>query len=228
MGIYAEALILYILLFFSGLAAFFSGLTEKTPEFSVMAELVRIIMYYIPAIALIWHLQLNRSHQIKVSEHPVTEKQKKDIQILKFQKKDFISFVIALPCLIFTGSVITILSALTNSSSAPEIFSSPSTITGWIILCLTCVFSAYLEESYFRFYILSNKNEMNLKAPAALILSVILFSFCHIYGGFFGFLNAFLCGALLGIIFLRFKSIHGIAIAHCIYNISAFVLSAIM
>jgi len=92
---------------------------------------------------------------------------------------------------------------------------------------LSCLFAAYLEESYFRFYLLSKRHEMNMSDTSALLFSTALFSVCHIYEGPWGFTNAVLAGAFLGFIFLRYNSLHGIAIAHGMYNISVFVINAL-
>jgi len=53
---------------------------------------------------------------------------------------------------------------------------------------------------------------------------VVLFAVCHIYEGPWGFLNAVISGAILGFVFLRYNSLHGIAAAHALYNISLFVI----
>jgi len=98
----------------------------------------------------------------------------------------------------------------------------------WVILFIICFLSAYLEESYFRFYILTKRKKLNLSDTSALALSVILFSICHIYMGPWGFLNAVISGTFLGFMFLRFNSLHGIAIAHGLYNIAVYVIYAIM
>jgi membrane protease YdiL (CAAX protease family) len=57
---------------------------------------------------------------------------------------------------------------------------------------------------------------------------VALFSICHIYEGPWGFLNAVLSSVLLCFMFLRYKSIHGISIAHAMYNIAVYVINTMM
>jgi len=99
---------------------------------------------------------------------------------------------------------------------------------GWIVLCIMCFFSAYLEESYFRVYLISRRKELNLNSAQVLALSAVLFSICHIYGGLWSFVNAAICGVLLGYIFLKYNSLHGISIAHAIYNILAFIINRLI
>jgi len=214
MGIYFEVLILYILLFSPGLAAFFSGMTT-TAELYLPAELAKIFLFYMPSIALIWYL-LFKVH-------------KTEIHAIKPGKKDLISGLITLPFLLITGYAIMLIS-LYGGRTAAQItphYYSPSTVQGWIVLCLSCIFLAYLEESYFRYYLLSIRKELNLNTASALALSVGLFSICHIYAGPWSILNAAISGTFLGLIFLRYNSLHGITIAHALYNISAFAMNAI-
>ena len=226
MGIYIEAVILYILLFFSGSAAIFT-----TDEFSVTTELAKISIYYIPSIALIWYLICRaKEREIAMAGEAVDLKSSFFmIEQFKFKpgKNDLISALIALPCLLLTGFFITWISVISGNTTQVILY-SPSTAAQWVILCLSLIFSAYLEESYFRFYLLSGRKELGLNNPGILILSVSLFSICHLYGGFWSFLNAAISGTVLCLIFLKYKSLHGIAIAHGLYNISAFILYAVM
>jgi membrane protease YdiL (CAAX protease family) len=140
-------------------------------------------------------------------------------------RKDYISFIITLPFLLITGLFVSLIGAYINGTSS-QAFSSPSTPTEWVFLSITCLLSSYLEESYFRFYLLSKREELNLNNTSALAFSVILFSICHIYEGPWGFMNAAISGTVLGFVFLRYYSIHGIALAHALYNISIYVINS--
>jgi len=209
MGIYIETLLLYVVLFFSGATGLFTYVGEG---FSISALIVRTASYTIPSLALIWYLLL-KARNIR------------DWGIVP-GIKDLISCVIALPCLLLTGFFIASVSYIIGGSSAQIPVNFPSTTPGWIALCAACVFSAYLEESFFRFYILSRRDELKLNALPALVVSVALFSICHIYEGPWGFLNSAISGTILSIVFLRYHSLHGIAIAHSLYNIFIYVNNA--
>jgi membrane protease YdiL (CAAX protease family) len=214
MGIYIEALILYILLFLHGsIALFTSGGSAEAANFSVTTALVNIFAYLIPALALIW-LLIFKTKTI-------------EIWAIKPGKKDLISFVITLPCLLITGFFVTMIGSYISGSSENITINSPSSNTEWVLLSAICLLSAYLEESYFRFYLLSKREELNLNAASALAFSVILFSICHIYEGPWGFLNAVISGTILGFMFLRYNSFHGIAIAHTVYNILVYIFSGL-
>jgi membrane protease YdiL (CAAX protease family) len=104
----------------------------------------------------------------------------------------------------------------------------PGNVLGWIIMAFSCIGTGYLEESYFRYYLLT-KLQTRLPSPAArMIISTVLFSFCHIYEGPWGILNAVLAGLFLSMLFIRYRSIHGIAWAHGAYNIFVYIMGFFM
>jgi len=214
MGIYIEAMILYILLFFSGTVSHVIGAVPQAAAFSPAAELSKLALYIVPSLAIIWYI--------------IYRTWKLEYWFLKPGKKDIISGLITFPCLIIIGSSVSLVSKYIGGSSPQITIHSPSTVSGWIILCLVCIFFAYLEDTFFRFYLLSKRKEMNLSATGALILSTALFSVCNISSGPWGFLNAALCGTLLGFMFLRYNSLHGIAVAHGLYNITSYILNALI
>jgi len=213
MGIYIEALMLYILLFLHGSLALFTGGGAEHADFSLTTELVNIFAYLIPALILIWHL--------------IVKTPKIEIWAIKPGKKDLLSVIITFPCLLITGFFVTIIGSYISGPSENITLNLPDTTTEWALLSIICILSAYLEESYFRFYLLSKREEFNLNSSSALALSVILFSICHIYEGPWGFLNSVISGTILGFVFLRYNSFHGIAIAHTLYNISVYIISGL-
>jgi len=215
MGIYLEAIILYIVLFLSGTASFLINTPQVTQAgFSITAVLSGIFLRTIPSLALIWFVLLKK-------------KKLKDWGIQP-GIKDLISCVITFPCLLIIGFTVTYISSKIGESSLQIKLVSPATGSGWVVLGLSCLLAAYLEESFFRFYLLARRNELRLTAVYALVFSVSLFSICHIYEGPWGFLNAVLSSTLLCFMFLRYKSLHGISIAHAMYNIAVYAINTMM
>ena len=213
MGKFTEALILYFVLFFSGtVSPYFNG--AQKANFSITAQISGILLHSIPSLALIWYLIL-KARRI-------------EDWIIRPGRKDIISGLITLPCLLLIGAATSFASSYIGGSQAQVSLNSPSTVPGWITLCASCVCAAYLEESYFRYYLLTRNDELNLNAFSALALSTALFSICHIYEGPWGFLNAALSGAFLCFIFMRYNSLHGTAAAHGLYNISVYAANAVM
>jgi membrane protease YdiL (CAAX protease family) len=211
LGIYIEAVILYVVLFFSGSVASTAASTGETAGFSITAELAKIFIYSIPSLTLIWYLLLKA-------------KPLKNWEIVP-GKKDLTCCIITLSGLLIIGLAIAFVSSYMSGPSAQVLLYSPSTPAGWIVLCFSLIIAAYTEESFFRFYLLSRKDELKMSAAQALMFSVLLFSICHIYEGPWGFLNAALSGTFLCFIFLRYKSIHGISVAHGFYNIAIYIIN---
>jgi membrane protease YdiL (CAAX protease family) len=206
---FIEPFILYAVLFFRISAGTMTP--GEIAEFSAAAEIARIVLYNIPSLALVWYLLL------KV-------KSAKEWGISFPGRKDFIPFVLTLPALILIGLTISMGSRIFEAAPAAFRLSPPQDGVSWSILVLSCISTAYLEESFFRFYLLSKREELGLGPHRAVLVSTLLFSFCHIYEGPWGFLNAALSGVLLAFFFLRFRSLHGIACAHALYNVLAFFL----
>lgn len=212
MKIYIEALVLYIVIFFSGSASLIFGGSGGLGEAAGFSWLAGIFLYGIPSLALIWFVLLR-------------VKSVKDWNILP-GKKDLFSCLIALPSLLIIGFFSAFLSSNAGETSAQVFLSFPSSGAEWALLCFFCIIAAYVEESFFRFYLLSRKSELKLGTAPAVALSAALFSICHLYEGYWGVLNAALSGTVLAVIFLRFKSLHGISIAHAIYNIAVYAINS--
>lgn len=210
MSAYIESLILYAVLFLRYPASPLPP--EESITFSAVGELARIVVYNIPSLALIWHLLF------KV-------KGPGEWGLAWPNRKDLIVTALAFPALLLIGLAISLVSPYFEGIPAGPAFLPPADIASWIILVLSCVSAAYLEESFFRFYILSKQQELGLGPLRAALISTLLFSFCHVYEGPWGFLNAALAGAVLALIFLRSRSLHGIAFAHALYNILTYILA---
>jgi len=206
-----EPFILYWVLFLR----FPSGIAyEEVPEFSWIAETGRILMYTLPSLTLVWYLLLR-------------VKSPGEMGITLPRKKDLAAAFLVFAALTLIGVTISLVSAQFGEAVVFRQYLSPKTVTGWAVLAVSCISSAYLEESFFRFYLLSKREEMGLGPIGAVLGSTMLFSICHIYEGPWGFLNSALSGVVLASAFLRFRSLHGLAAAHALYNILAYVLGAV-
>ena len=216
-----EPLILYFVLFFPGIfsssfpSALSSGIeaAEAIP-FSILHELSRTLTYTIPALALLWYLMSDKN----------------GFSALKDEKPslwDTISFAVGLPSLIIIGLGISFLvtqfSGYPNLAPPPMV-EPPVNLWGYIVMVLSCLGTGYLEESYFRYYLLTRLENSVPQLILRIIFSTTLFSLCHFYEGPWGILNAVLAGILLSVLFTRFRSLHGIAWAHGAYNIFVYVM----
>jgi membrane protease YdiL (CAAX protease family) len=125
--------------------------------------------------------------------------------------------------MILIGLTISVVAPFFAAIPAGVPAASPNLPAEWIIMILSCITTGYLEESYFRFYLLNKLENFGTSPGTAVLISVLFFSLCHIYEGPWGMLNAFLAGTLLAVVYFRFKSLHGIALAHGLYNIFVYV-----
>jgi membrane protease YdiL (CAAX protease family) len=197
-----EPLILYFVLFIPGLGA--GNAPTEIISFVTGRELSRIVVFNIPALALIWYLlRLNPPGQALK---------------LKPGLWDLRSLAFALPGLLAIGIIISLVSSLLNPTAAAPAVEAPNNLLQWLVMLLSCITTGYLEESYFRYYLSVRFAGTGVPPWVGVLVSVFLFSFCHIYEGFWGALNAAAAGTLLSVIFMKEKSLHGIALAHGVYN----------
>jgi membrane protease YdiL (CAAX protease family) len=206
-----EPFILYLVLFLPGAVPY--GPPPDPTVFSVERELARIILYNIPSFALIWYLLLQK-------------KSLKGWGIGLPGKKDIFAALCAFPGLLLIGLTISIVSPFFTEIPAGAAPGSPVRLPGWIVLFFSCISTGYLEESFFRFYLLARLHDLGIKTGKLVCLSVLLFALCHIYEGPWGMLNAMLAAVLLSFLFLHFKSLHGVALAHGLYNAFVYALGA--
>jgi membrane protease YdiL (CAAX protease family) len=212
-----EALILFFVLFFPGVYS--SGLSvsaeavEAIP-FYTFHELGRTLTYTIPSIALIWYIIGKKKLSAFISRG--------------FRKKDLIAFAFGLSGLILISLLISFLVSYIlyhyDFIPTPPRMEAPVNALGWTVLAFSCLGTGYLEESFFRYYLITKYEKSIPQIPVRVIFSTFLFSVCHIYEGPGGFVNAVLAGILLSALFIRYKSLHGIAWAHCAYNIFVYVM----
>lgn len=215
-----EPLILYFVLFFPGIftspfpaALSGTGAPELIP-FSILRELGRTLTYTIPSLALLWYLMSDKKGFSALGDE-------------KPRLRDAIPFAAGLPSLIIIGFGVSFLASYFSARLGlipPPKVAAPVNIWGWIVMVLSCLFTGYLEESYFRYYLLIKLENVIPQTAVRILFSTALFSFCHIYEGPWGIANAVLAGILLSVLFVRYRSLHGIAWAHGAYNIFVYVV----
>ena len=204
-----EPLILYLVLFFPVGAA-----PAGVIPFSMLRELGRTISYTIPSLALIWYLIPEKKGFSALKEE-------------KFHKRDIFPLVTGLPALIIIGLFVSFLASFFSGYpdlAVPSKVEAPAAVSGWIVMFFSCLGTGYLEESYFRYYLLTRLEASVPGAVLRIFISTVLFSLCHAYEGPWGIVNALLAGIILSVLFLRFRSLHGIALAHGGYNIFVYVM----
>ena len=218
-----EALILYFVLFFPGAQAspwLAQGVEAvQVIPFSSAALLARTLTYSLPAIALILYL-ISRSA-------PQRALQPADIRRAAPGKKDMLPFAIGLPGLIIIGLFIAFLVSRFAGLTTPPVIEGPHTFIGWTVVILACLGTGYLEEIYFRYYLLTKLENIIPQAAVRVFFSTALFAIAHIHYGPWGLLNAAIAGIFLSALFLRYRSLHGIALAHAGYNMFVYFMGTV-
>jgi hypothetical protein len=83
----------------------------------------------------------------------------------------------------------------------------------------------YREEIFYRAYITDRAEEAGVDPRIALAAGALLFAAGHLYQGVMGFLIALTIGLVLAAVYYRTRSLHGIAVAHGLYNFAVLLLS---
>jgi uncharacterized protein len=215
-----EPFILYFVLFFPGVYAngiWGGNIIAETIPFSVIRELGRTLTYTIPSLALLWYVFPDKKGFSYLKQE-------------KLQKRDFLPFAIGLPGLILIGLGVSFLVSffyLRHGLALPVKAEAPVSALGWIVMVFSCLGTGYLEESYFRYYLLKKLEKYQPKITIRIVFSTILFSICHIYEGPWGIINAMLAGFFLSWLYYRFKSLHGVAWVHGAYNIFVYFIGGL-
>jgi membrane protease YdiL (CAAX protease family) len=198
-----EALLLYCILFLPG--ALRRGPLPEAAAFSVSGELIRIIAYNLPALILLWYLW------------------RRDRKVPLPSFKDIPAFFWALPSLILTGLCVSMAAARFPGNSQGFMVQAPKGIIGMTVMFFSCISTGYLEESYFRYYLGEKLRETG--PWVFTLISTTLFALCHLYEGPWGVMNSALAALILALIYIRFRCLHGLALAHGLYNVATYLAS---
>ena len=93
------------------------------------------------------------------------------------------------------------------------------------LAALFCLATGYREELYFRAYLLTRLTRSGLAPLPAVGLSALLFASGHLYQGVAGLVVALAQGVYFSLLFLRWRSLHALALAHALYNLTVLVLT---
>ncbi len=76
----------------------------------------------------------------------------------------------------------------------------------------------YREEIFYRAYLAHRAEDLGMEPRTLLYAGVVVFGLGHLYQGVGGLVVSMVIGAVFVEVYLRFKSLHGIAIAHALFN----------
>jgi len=200
--------------------------------FSIYRELGHMLTYTLPSLALLLYLiyggegRQTNIHLDAAAELP-GKKSFSGLKDIAPGKQDIVPFVIGFPVLVITGLFIAFMIPLFTAAAAPPRIEGPYNFIGWLIVILACLGTGYLEEIYFRYYLLSRLEKAVPRTAVRVIFSTALFALCHMHDGLWGVLNAAIAGLFLSALFLKFRSLHGIALAHAGYNMFVYFMGVV-
>lgn len=208
---FLEPFLLYWILFLPGIGS--TAVPDTIIHFSISNLLNGFFLYSLPALLLV--LYVLRIHDVK-----------KKFPFDKPKKFDIVHAVLILFSLLSVVAFLSLVSFLFPRflPAAPRI-EAPSGIFSWLMVFVSSITTAYLEETYFRVYLFHQFDKAAIPGLATLVLSCTLFALCHLYEGSFGFINAFVAGLVLFLFYRRYNSLHSIAWAHAVYNMIAYFLA---
>jgi len=198
---------------FIALALFFVLFFPLNPDFiSLTGDIFHSLFWRLPAIILVLLLGKELSEKCDVKKPPA-------VSAAFRPARDFSVLGIALPVLCLLGFLASFCADRTGFP-VPALI-RPSGAAAWVAVVLACLTTGYLEEAYFRVFL--PVHCAVLGKWGGFWLPVLLFSFCHIYEGPWGFINALLAAVMLSLVYKKTSSLHGIALAHGLYNMAAYV-----
>jgi hypothetical protein len=204
-ALFLEPLLLYCVLFLPG--ALRREVPAEPAVFSVNRELIRIAAYNLPALGLLWYLW----RRTRPSPAPALG--------------DLFAFLWAFPALILTSFCVSAAAAFFPGLPQGFRVQGPSGIPALAVMFFSCLSTGYLEEGYFRYYLGKKFEELGLGPWTFTAVSTALFALCHLYEGPWGTMNSLLAALILALIYTRFRSLHGLALAHGLYNVVVYLVS---
>ncbi|MBU8914231.1 MAG: CPBP family intramembrane metalloprotease [Spirochaetales bacterium] len=141
---------------------------------------------------------------------------------------DVITLAMAAALLFGALTVLTVVGSLMPEQSAlwePAVKWSFTRYELLPLVVLSSIAVGYREEIFYRAYMIARGEEIHLHPAVVVGGSSLLFAAGHLYQGWAGFIVSFVIGATFGAVFAWRRSLHGIAIAHGLYNTLVLLVS---
>ena len=96
------------------------------------------------------------------------------------------------------------------------------------VLILSAAQNAVLEEVVMIGYLLTRLGQLGWRLPVIVLTSAVIRGSYHLYQGWGGFAGNLIMGVVFGLIYLRWKRVMPLVVAHTLLDISAFVGYALL
>jgi membrane protease YdiL (CAAX protease family) len=96
------------------------------------------------------------------------------------------------------------------------------------VLVLSALQNSLLEEVVMIGYLFTRLGELGWRWPVILLVSATVRGSYHLYQGFGGFVGNLIMGVIFGLIYLRWKRVGPLVVAHTLLDVAAFVGYALL
>ncbi len=91
------------------------------------------------------------------------------------------------------------------------------------VLVLAAAQNAVLEEVVMIGYVFTRLGQLRWRLPAIILTSAVVRGSYHLYQGWGGFAGNLIMGVVFGLIYLRWKRVMPLVVAHTLLDVAAFV-----
>lgn len=96
------------------------------------------------------------------------------------------------------------------------------------VLILSALQNAMVEEVIMVGFLFTRFGQMGWRVAQIVVVSALIRGAYHLYQGFGGFIGNLLMGLIFGLIYLRWKRVGPLVVAHCVLDIAAFIGYAVL
>ena len=193
------------------------SVTPDRPWLDLTYQLVGIAFAVVPALLALYLLNL--------SDRPATKKIGFDLTRPGFDA--WFGTVIA-ACIGIPGLGLYLLAKTMGVNT--QVQASGLTDHWWTIpvLLLAAAQNAVLEEVVMIGYVFTRLGQLGWRLPAIVITSAVIRGSYHLYQGWGGFAGNLIMGLVFGLIYLRWKRVMPLVVAHTLLDVAAFVGYALL
>ncbi|MDA3950767.1 MAG: type II CAAX endopeptidase family protein [Spirochaeta sp.] len=135
-----------------------------------------------------------------------------------------VPLAVGIAAALFVLSLVTGLLGDRFDVGSPAVFSGvfpDETVRGWVSTGVLMLTVAWVEELFFRAYMILRLRQLHARRGVAIVIAALLFAVGHGYQGVLALVFAFSAGMILGILWVRRPSLIAFTLGHGAYNIVA-------
>lgn len=199
-----------------------ASVTPDRPWLDLTYQLIGIAFAVVPALLALYLLNLTNS---PATDQPATRQIGFDLARPGFDA--WFGTVIA-ACIGIPGLGLYLVAKALGVNT--QVQASGLTDHWWTIpvLILAAAQNAVLEEVVMIGYLLTRLGQLGWQLPVIVLTSAVIRGSYHLYQGWGGFVGNLIMGVVFGLIYLRWKRVMPLVVAHTLLDIGAFVGYALL